>query len=86
MLRRVARHASHAYFNSARDQDGRSYGEKIDFRDCIGEYALAKIHRSMAAVTALLCMAGIVARLVATPRVFGHKSQRLMAVLRMNAT
>lgn len=65
MLRRVVRHASHAYYNRARDQDGRSYGEKFDFRDCIGEYALAKIHRLIAAVTALLCVAGIIARLVA---------------------
>jgi hypothetical protein len=34
MLRRVglARHASHAYFNRARDQDGRSYGEKNRFQ------------------------------------------------------
>jgi hypothetical protein len=65
MLRRVVRHASHAYYNRARDQDGRSYGEKFDFRDCIGEYAIAKMQHSIAAVTALLCVAGIFARLVA---------------------
>lgn len=65
LLRRIVRHASHRYYNQARDQDGGSYGDKFDFRDCIGEYAMAKIHGAIAAITLVLNSLGVVARFVA---------------------
>ena len=48
LLRRVSDHASHSYYNVARDlnRTGTS-SKKFDFRDCIGEYALYYWVRSM---------------------------------------
>ena len=48
LLRRVSDHASHSYYNVARDQEaGRmSHGRKFDWRDCVGQYAttLLSVH------------------------------------------
>jgi hypothetical protein len=43
LMRRVSDHASHSYYNEARDHvsTGHSTGNKrFDWRDCVGQYAL----------------------------------------------
>lgn len=68
LLRRVVRHASHSYYIHARDQEGaEARGQKRavgwEPRDCIGEYALAKWHRGIAAAIFLLNVISVVARI-----------------------
>ena len=67
LLRRVSDHASHSYYNVARDQDaGRStHNGKFDWRDCVGEYALYKLVRAMHIIAMLLCALHVAARVVA---------------------
>ena len=70
LLRRVSDHASHSYYNTARDfNDRRSSiddrGKRFDFRDCVGQYALYYWMRSMHAISMLLCSMHAVARMVA---------------------
>jgi hypothetical protein len=66
LLRRVSDHASHSYYNVARDQStGRSSRwRKFDWRDCIGEYARYNMVRSMHVLAMLLCSLDILSRWV----------------------
>ncbi len=44
LLRRVSDHASHSYYNTARDDVGVSRSstvKRFDWRDCVGEYAIS---------------------------------------------
>ncbi len=65
LLRRVSDHASHSYYNVARDlnRTGTS-GKKFDCRDCIGEYALYYWVRSMHVIAMVACSMHLVARCV----------------------
>ena len=61
LLRRLSNHASHSYFNSQdRDMD-----DKVDVCDCIGEYALEKLHRVIDAVVVVCSVVGMLAMDVA---------------------
>jgi hypothetical protein len=66
LLRRVSDHASHSYYNTARDNDaGRMTGDgKFDCRDCIGQYALYYWVRSMHRIAMVICSLNVVARVV----------------------
>jgi hypothetical protein len=66
LLRRVSDHASHSYYNDARDQEsGRRTGVKrFDCRDCVGQYRLYYLVRSMHVFAILMCALNIVARFV----------------------
>ncbi len=77
LLRRVSDHASHSYYNVARDLnrtentpryeiDGStsSANKKFDWRDCIGEYALYYWVRSMHVIAMVACSLLVVARFV----------------------
>jgi hypothetical protein len=57
LLRRVSDHASHSYYNVARDQEaGRmSHDGRFDWRDCVGQYALYYLVRNLHKVAMLLC-------------------------------
>ncbi len=66
LLRRVSDHASHSYYNVARDifRDDSDYDNKrFDWRDCVGEYALYYWVRTMHRVSMLICSLLIVARI-----------------------
>ena len=68
LLRRVSDHASHSYYNTARDFNRISIddrGKRFDFRDCVGQYALYYWTRSMHVIAMLLCSMHVVARMVA---------------------
>jgi hypothetical protein len=67
LLRRVSDHASHSYYNAARDLNRRTgtTGKKFDLRDCIGEYALHYWVRSMHVIAMVACSLYLVARWVA---------------------
>ena len=41
LLRRVSDHASHSYYNNARDQNRITGVKRFDWRDCIGQYAIS---------------------------------------------
>ncbi len=62
LLRRVSDHASHSYYNTARDNDVKrsASGKKFDFRDFFGEYALYYWARSMHVIAIVLCSLNIV--------------------------
>ena len=66
LLRRVSDHASHSYYNVARDQTNRraNNSRMFDWRDCIGEYARYNMVRSMHLFAMLLCSFDILARWV----------------------
>jgi hypothetical protein len=56
LLRRVSDHASHSYYNVARDLNRNEYDvKKFDWRDCIGEYALYYWVRSMHVIAMVAC-------------------------------
>ncbi len=56
LLRRVSDHASHSYYNVARDLNRtEATGKKFDLRDCIGEYALYYWVRSMHVIAMVAC-------------------------------
>jgi len=61
LLRRLSHHASRSYFNS-QDQD---MDDKVDVLDCIGEYALEKLHRVIDAVVVVCIVVGMLAMDVA---------------------
>ncbi len=64
LLRRVSDHASHSYYNQARDH-GRITGHtRFDLRDFFGQYALYYFVRSMNVISVLLCVSNILARIV----------------------
>ncbi len=66
LLRRVSDHASHSYYNVARDLNRtETSGKKFDWRDCIGEYALYYWVRSMHVIAMVACSLHLVARCVA---------------------
>ena len=54
LLRRLSDHASHSYYNEARDHDDDG-SKRFDWRDCVGQYKLYYLVRSMHAVAMLLC-------------------------------
>ncbi len=63
MLRRLSNHASHSYNSKARDMD-----DQVEVFGCIGdigEYALEKLHRVIAAVVVVCIVVGMVAMDVA---------------------
>ncbi len=65
LLRRVSDHASHSYYNVARDLNRtETSGKKFDCRDCIGEYALYYWVRSMHVIAMVACSLHLVARCV----------------------
>ncbi len=56
LLQRVSDHASHSYYNVARDLNRtQTIFEKFDWRDCIGEYALYYWVRSMHVIAMVAC-------------------------------
>ena len=68
LLRRVSDHASHSYYNTARDDDnvGRSSTNKrFDYRDCIGQYKLYYWVRSMHVIAMVMCALNVVVTIVA---------------------
>ena len=66
LLRRVSDHASHSYYNTARDHDvsRRSTRRGFDWRDCVGQYALYYWVRYMHVIAMVLCALNVVARMV----------------------
>ena len=64
LLRRVADHASHSYYNDARDQDNGRMPGQFDWRDCIGQYKLYYLVRWHSKLVMLLCAAMTVTRFV----------------------
>jgi hypothetical protein len=60
LLRRVSDHASHSYYNVARDHD--QVSNQFDWRDCIGQYRLFNLVRSFHSFSMLLCTINVVAR------------------------
>ncbi len=66
LLRRVSDHASHSYYNTARDHDvtRRSTRQGFDWRDCVGQYALYYWVRYMHVIAMVLCALNVVARIV----------------------
>jgi hypothetical protein len=66
LLRRVSDHASHSYYNTARDQEaGRiTHDGRFDWRDCVGQYALYYLVRSINKVAMVLCALHVVVRVV----------------------
>jgi hypothetical protein len=66
LLRRVSDHASHSYYNIARDEttSRSSSRRKFDWRDCIGEYARYNMVRSIHVLAMLLCSLDILSRWV----------------------
>jgi hypothetical protein len=66
LLRRVSDHASHSYYNVARDNDVLAHSSEVfDFRDCVGQYALYNLVRSLHVITVLLSASTTLARIVA---------------------
>jgi hypothetical protein len=63
LLRRLSDHASHSYYNEARDHDDDG-SKRFDWRDCVGQYKLYYLVRSMHAVAMLLCALHAVSRVV----------------------
>ncbi len=63
LLRRVSDHASHSYYNSARDHDGDG-SKRFDCRDCVGQYALYYLVRSLHVVAMLLSASNTIVRFV----------------------
>jgi hypothetical protein len=66
VLRRVSDHASHSYYNVARDlsRNENSAHKKFDWRDCIGEYALYYWVRSMHVIAMVGCSLYLAVRCV----------------------
>ncbi len=68
MLRRVSDHASHPYHNAARDLVDpyrSSTVKRLNFRDCIGQYALYYWARSVNVIVVVLCVLNVLTRMVA---------------------
>ena len=63
---------SRSYYNEARDHErGRMTGvERFDWRDCVGQYRLYYLVRSMHALAMLMCAMNVVARIVAAAFIF----------------
>jgi hypothetical protein len=59
----VSDHASHSYYNSARDHDDDG-SKRFDCRDCVGQYALYYLVRSLHVVAMLLSASNTIARFV----------------------
>ena len=64
LLRRVSDHASHSYYNNARDQNRITGEKRFDWRDCVGQYRLYYMVRTMHVLAIVLCALHIVARIV----------------------
>ena len=68
LMRRVSDHASHSYYNEARDHvsTGRStVNKRFDWRDCVGQYALYNMVRALHVFVMVLCALNVLARIVA---------------------
>jgi hypothetical protein len=63
LLRRVSDHASHSYYNSARDYDDDG-SKRFDCRDCVGQYRLYYSVRTVHVLAMLLCALNMVSRIV----------------------
>jgi hypothetical protein len=63
LLRRVSDHASHSYYNDARDHDDDG-NRRFDWRDCVGQYKMYYLVRALHVVTMALCVLHVVARFV----------------------
>jgi hypothetical protein len=64
LLRRVSDHASHSYYNTARDQHNPK-GKPFDCRDCVGQYALYYMVRYLHKIVMIICALNAAARVVA---------------------
>jgi hypothetical protein len=60
LLKRVSDHASHSYYNVARDHSAVKI--RFDWRDCVGQYALYYLVRNLHKVAMLLCAFDVIAR------------------------
>jgi hypothetical protein len=65
LLLRVSDHASHSYYNQARDHFRMTNDGKFDFRDCIGQYRLFYMVRRLNQLALVNCVCIIVVRIVA---------------------
>jgi hypothetical protein len=63
VLLRVSDHASHSYYNNARDFEDDGH-RTFDCRDCVGQYALYNAVRLMRRFSILLCALNIIVRVV----------------------
>jgi hypothetical protein len=54
----------HSYYNDARDHDDDGSSKRFDWRDCVGQYKLYYLVRSMHVLAMLLCALHLVARIV----------------------
>ena len=72
LLRRVSDHASHSYYNNARDQNRITGEKRFDWRDCVGQYRLYYMVRTMHVLAIVLCALHIVARFVFA----GYRAER----------
>jgi hypothetical protein len=57
LLRRVSDHASHSYYNTARDSlpSKTRFWTRFDCRDCVGQYALYNFVRSLNVLCTVMC-------------------------------
>jgi hypothetical protein len=78
LLRRVSDHASHSYYNTARDFNRSSIDDRskrFDLRDCVGQYALYYWVCSMHVIAMLLCSMHVIAMLLCSM----HVAARMVA-------
>ena len=65
LLLRVSDHASHSYYNQARDRFRTTDDVKFDFRDCIGQYRLYYMVRRLNQLALAICVCFIAVRIAA---------------------
>ena len=65
LLLRVSDHASHSYYNQARDRFRMANDGKFDFRDCIGQYRLYYMVRRLNQLALAICVCFIAVRIAA---------------------
>ena len=83
IVRRVSDHVSHSYYNKARDFDFRT---KFDFRDCVGQYKMYYLVRSMSSVALFLAALHLAARVVQGSLLAESAASFVRAAASLNAT
>ena len=83
IVRRVSDHVSHSYYNKARDFDFRT---KFDFRDCVGQYKMYYLVRSMSYVALFLAALHLAARVVQGSLLAESAASFVRAAASLNAT